>query len=152
MVGQAVLTVGDYSHELSTTRMNVPDLTGANLDAQITKLNTLITALDGIIGGAIRKGTLTSVPHENANWPDADPTAQREMKWVVIAEDSVPRQYKYEFACPTMSAGTLNPGSDRADFTDAAVAAFIAAFNDFAKSPTGDDLTIVDIYLKGRNT
>jgi hypothetical protein len=79
--------------------------------------------------------------------------AQRELKWLITYQgDSSGKLFSIEIACPDITDNIV-PATDLADLASTDWAAWVTAFEDFARSP--DDLaetvTVVSARLVGRN-
>lgn len=157
MADYASLSLKDYDGERSSTRLNVAEITAANIDATATALGTLRTALEAIMLQGWYGVQMTDEIY-TANPAVADPFSQREIKWQFIVEDSLGNVQKgNEIPCADLSI--LENGSKyiyknkQVTVTTAAalVQAVVDAFEAIAKDEAGNALTVVDIYQAGRN-
>lgn len=144
-------TYRDYDGEESNVRVRVEELTAVNFAAQLALSVTFATALNGMQLGAIAR---YGVGNEYAISPDpsADPTAQRETKWLVQYHGTNGKNYTMEIPCAKHS---LLDANDRAhaEIGDAgAVDAFIAAFEAYVLDEAGTAVVVDEITLVGRNT
>jgi hypothetical protein len=90
-----------------------------------------------------------------------DEFAQRELKWLIgytdvsttISGESNPyygKNFTVEAACPDLENANLQQNTDFADLTDTQVAAFVTAFEAYARSPTGGAVEVTYIRNVGR--
>lgn len=147
----------DYDGEPARTTFNTVEITAANLDAQATLLTTLRTALNALLLASVEQAVITDNIWDNVV-PVTDPFAQREIKWVVIVQDTAGNKYKSnEFPMADLSLLENNSkyliksGNVVVTASAAAVTAFKDAFEAVAVSNTGLALTIWDMYQVGRN-
>lgn len=153
----AAFSLKDYDGERSGMKVNLVELTAANLDAQATAVALIRTTsealmLQGWYSVQMTDGIYSANPAVN------DPFSQREHKWVIIAEDSGGNVYKAnEMPCADLSllengskyiyknkAVTVVAGA-------AAVQAFVDAYEAGARDESGNVIEVVDIYQAGRN-
>jgi len=147
----------DYDGEGSRTTFNTVEITSANLDAQATLATNLRTAINALVLVPVQKAVITDAVWDTATTV-TNPFAQREIKWVIIAQDSEGNKFKSN-ELPTANLALLENNSKyliksgNVVVTTAAteVAAFKTAFEAFAVSNTGSALVIVDMYQVGRN-
>jgi len=148
----------DYDNEPASISVNTVEITAANLDAQATLATALRTALNGILIAQVEKAIISDAVWDTLS-PTLDPFGQRETKWTVIVQDTAGNKYKGT-ELPTADLSLLEGGDKyivKNTFVTvvagaAAVQAFIDAYEAFAKSNTGLDLTVVDVYQSGRNS
>jgi len=153
----SVFSFSDYDGEPSNVTINTVEITAANLDAQATLLSTLRTAINAIILGGVSQLVIRDTVWDTAV-PATDPFAQREIKWVIIAEDTAGNKFKSN-EIPMANLDLLANGSKyivRNGFIatpDAGgeIADFVAAYEAVAVSNAGLALTIIDMYQAGRN-
>jgi len=148
----------DYDGEPSNVTINLVEITAANLDAQQTLITALRAAINGIILGVTNKSVVSDIGWDTFTGT-SDPFAHREIKWVVVVEDSVGNRYKSN-EIPMADLSILEGGNKyiikNGLVTVVTAAALVTAFKDayeaVAVSNTGLALTIVDMYQAGRNT
>lgn len=161
MPSQISVTYLDYSNEKGFVTLNIPLVTAANFAATATKINTLVLAADDIIGGTLNRRTLT-IPSAGSAALPSDAEAQREEKWVVRYTDTLanlavgtPNPYygqKFSVDIPTAElTDHLSVNSDFANLAETDIAAFITAFEAFARSPSGGSVDVTSIKFVGRN-
>jgi len=147
------ITITDYSQENSSFSVQAAALTAGNIVAQTAAAEALATATANLIIGSLVKQTIVQVLTDLPDVP-TNPFAQRELKWLVDYQ-SVTSGHKWqtEIACPDLDNDNLIPGTDTADITSTAWAAWITAFVGYAKAP--DDITdsviVLGAHLVGRN-
>ena len=147
----------DYDGESSNMTINTVEITAANVDAQQTLLTTLRTALNDITIGVVSKSVLSDIGWDTLT-PTTNPFGQREIKWVIIVEDTLGNRYKAnEVPTADLSLLTGNQkyiirnGVVSVDDPDGFVADFKSAYEAVAVSNTGLAVVIHDMYQVGRN-
>lgn len=170
MPSTATFSIEDYSHEMSTTTVNVMDITSLNYGDVSDGVDDIETAVQGISTGVLRRTTISKGYVKSAA-EVTDPNAQRERKWLVTYRDVLPfldagslvsnpgylKTFNLEIPSPDLSL--LVPGTDRADFEATEIAAFVTQFEAHARSPyntysvivAGPFVEITDIRVVGRN-
>lgn len=144
--------IRDYSNELSSFAVTSVTGNAGNLTAQLALQAALSSAVENLSIGHLDKYTYVI---EGLNSP-ITPTnvyAQREMKWLVsYMGDTSGKLFQIEIACPNMT-DNVAPNSDLADLTSTDWVAFIAAFEDYARSPDNgtETVTVTAARLVGRN-
>ena len=145
-------TFTDYDGERSTMQVRAALLTAANFDAQAALAATLGSSIAAITNGVVyRYGYGNSF--DVSPLPSADPTAQREMKWLVQYHGTTDLK-SYRVEIPTVDFSVLDP-NDRAhaEIGDAGVVdAFVTAFEAYVKADDGNGVAIDEMTLVGRNT
>ena len=147
----------DYDSEKSGTSINLAETTELTLAAQNSAITTLRNAMDDLTIAPVSKASQTDIIFDTPVVP-TDPFAQREIKWVVIAQDASGNKFKAN-EIPTANLDLLENGSKylvKSGVTTvvtaaAAVNAFVSAYEALALSQSGQALTVVDIYQVGRN-
>jgi len=150
MAGRYNLSYLDYGKERSTFGIWLPTLNAANIAAQTTLIGTLKTATDAIVLGNPSSYSIIANTVELSGAPAGSKSAQRENKWLVSFSDDVSGA-SGTATIPTADLNLLATNSDLIDMTDAAVIAFVAAFEAVAQSNTGHSVTINQIRFVGRN-
>lgn len=150
MAGRYNLTIADYGNERSTFGVWLPTLNSGNIGAQTTLVGELKTAVDGITIGSNIAYSLIASQVQLSGSPAGSVYAQRENKWLVSWTDTV-NGHPGTNTIPTADLSKLLPNSDQADLTDAAMIAFIAAFEAVAQSNTGHSVSVNGIRFVGRN-
>jgi len=152
-VSKLNVTYLDFGGEVTTTSIRGAGISSANYDAQVTLMTALRGAMDDIVLGVQKKYQIIAADNILSNTPPTDAFAQRELKWLVTyADDTTGKEYQVEIgtALPT---DNVTAGTDYADLTATDIAAFVTAFEAFARAP--DDLThtvtVTSIRLVGRN-
>jgi len=160
----------DFSVEKSTIDFAIRDMTAGTIAALLTEAATLGSAIDDLSGGTLGKSQLIQ---DSANFnatPPTDPNAQRERKWLVRYRD-ITQFYDapstafpnagygktFTLEIPTADLSLLPAGhSDVIDADaaglNAAITAYITAFEAFQKSPYNGDVELVELVAVGRNS
>jgi len=144
--------ITDYSNEKSSFACNSVALTAGNIVAQSADAAALAGAVEALSIGELTKQTLNQIVFDTPAIPSS-PYAQRELKWLVRYQgDSSGKMYSMEIAAPDITDNVV-PNSDVADLTSTDWAAFVSAFEAFARAP--DDLaetvSVVGAAVVGRN-
>jgi len=150
MAGRYNLSYIDYGGERSTFGIWLPTLTAANIAAQTTLIGDLKTATDAITLGNPSRYSIIANQVDLSNAPAGSVYAQRENKWLVSFTDSVSGA-SGTTTVPTADLSLLATNSDQADMADAAIIAWVAAFEAVAYSNTGHAVTVNSIRFVGRN-
>lgn len=157
MADYASFSLKDYDGERSGTKINLVEVTAANIDALATALGTLRTTSEAIMLQGWYGVQMTDEIY-TANPTVSDPFSQREHKWVLIVEDSLGNVYKAnELPCADLSI--LENGSKyiyknkavTVTTASAAVQAFVDAYEAIARDDNGNLVEVVDIFQAGRN-
>lgn len=146
------IQITDASDEKSNVAVSSVALTAANFDAQATAASGMAGAINALSIGSLTK---RSQVQSNLDTPDipVDPYAQRELKWLVKYQgNTLGKSYSLEIACPDLTDNIV-PGTDVADITSTDWAAFITAFEAFARAPDNiaEAVTFISARLVGRN-
>lgn len=164
--GGGSFTLMDYDREKSPMGFNTAAITAASLPATLTQFGNLRTAIQGIVLGVVSNEDLYVNRTKLTNVPPTDPSAQRERKWLVKYEDTtqffdapvnaIPnagyqKLFNVEIGTADFTAANLPNNGDEADLTNAAIAAFVTAFEALARSPYGGAVNVVQILAVGRN-
>lgn len=148
----------DFDGEDAKMTVNTVEITAANIDAQQTLLTTLRTALNDITIGVVNKSVLSDIGWDTYTLT-TNPFGQREIKWVIIAEDINGNRFRAN-EVPTADLSLLENGSKyiikdgavSVSDPDGFVADFKNAYEAVAVSNAGLALTIVHMYQIGKNT
>ena len=156
------MTIRDWSKELASHQFPITEVTAANYAGLLVLGGTYETAVADIVVGVEAKKKIVAFENTDDSLP-TDPSAQREAAWVVHYHDSeeyfdAPTNSIYNenygnkqtirIACPDQNTAALRQtNSDLADMTHAKWVAFKSAFEGFALSKGGGDVTIDFIEL-----
>jgi len=152
MATQNNIQITDYSNEKSSFGVTSITANAGNLAAQQTLAATLVGTVEDLTIGELTKQAMSLVILDSPAIP-TNPYAQREMKWLVqYVGDSSGKIFSIEIAAPDITDNVL-PNSDRADLTSTDWAAFVTAFEAFARSPDNgtETVTVLRADLVGRN-
>lgn len=144
--------ITDYSNEKSNVTVNAPNLSAANFDAQEALRLSLQTAINNLSIGVMSRTQVTNVIVDEPGIP-TNPFAQREMKWLVsYTGNTSGKLYQLEIPAPSLT-DNLAPNSDLADLTSTDWAAFVTAFEAYARTPDSliEGVTVIQARLVGRN-
>lgn len=165
--GGGSFTLMDYSREKASVGFNTAAITAASIAGALTQFGALRTAIEGITNGVVAAEALYINRSKLSNVPPVDPLAQRENKWLVTYEDvteffdspvnAIPNAgYKGVFNIEIPTADLENvpmlPNTDDANMGEAAMSAFITAFQNLARSPYGGAVVVTRVQFVGRNS
>jgi len=152
MATQNLIQITDYSNEKSSFGVTSITANAGNLAAQQTLAATLVGATEDLTIGVVTKQAMSLVILDAPAIP-TNPYAQREMKWLVnYVGDTSGKTFSVEIAAPDITDNVV-PNSDIADLTSTDWAAWVDAFEDYARSPDNgtETVTVVGARLVGRN-
>jgi hypothetical protein len=149
--GYTVVKFADYDNENASFGVRSAIISDLNFAAQEIEKDAFLAAVD-----AITVDLMTGVDWGNrdliALGPASSQAAQREMKWLVQYHD-VGTLKRYSIEIPCADVLHLDP-EDRGNafIGDVGVVdAFITAFENYVRSPTGGITVVDEITLVGRN-
>jgi hypothetical protein len=150
MAGLASFSFKDYSREISTVRFALPTIDAASFDAVnigITNLQTAMLALQ--VENALQSRRVISDNHYYTRAPATSKAAQRENKWLVVAEDdTLHTLFRHEI--PLAKLDLLGGNSDFLDLGAGAGAAFKTAFEGIVDSPAGNSSVLISVQYVGK--
>lgn len=149
---RAAVTYRDYSREASSVSVRGIEITAANFDAQWAMIHNLQLAITSLTLGVVQAEGFV-LKERLSNQAPSNGAANRETKWLVTYEDDVTyAQGTYELPCADVETETLRlANTDIADLTDALWIQFISDFEDYARSPLGNAVSVVKAIMVGRN-
>jgi len=132
------MQITDFSDERSSFGFESAALTAGNIAAQATAAGTLEAATEALTIGNISKNQVAQILLDDPGVP-TNPYAQRELKWLVSYHNTTTgKKFTLEIAAPDLT-DNLVAGTDIADLTSTDWAAWVTAFEAYAKPE--DDLT-----------
>lgn len=153
MPALSIFTFLDFSNEKSTFSVFNDAITAVSLPGFLTQFGALRTALEGVTLGVVQQEQWVGDRTVISNTPPTDPFAQRELKWLVGYTNPASGKL-FTVEVPTADpTGRLVAGTDLADLNEAAMAAFVTAFENLV-SPPDDQAGAVNVEyvrLVGRN-
>jgi len=152
MPTQNLIQITDYSNEKSSFGVTSITANAGNLAAQQTEYAALFTAVEDLTIGEATKQIMSLAIYDTPAIP-TNPYAQRELKWLVQYQgDSSGKLFSIEIAAPDVTDNVV-VNSDQADLSSADWAAFVTAFEDYARSPDNgtETVTVIGARLVGRN-
>jgi len=144
--------ITDYTDEKSSFAVISITANAGNLAAQQTAAAALFAAVEDLTIGVVTKQIMGLEIYNTPELP-TNVYAQREEKWLVkYVGDSSGKQFSMEIAAPDLT-DNLNGNTDQADLGSTDWAAFVTAFEAFARSPENgtETVTVVSARLVGRN-
>jgi phosphopantetheinyl transferase (holo-ACP synthase) len=149
--GLATVNLIDFSGETQEHSFGVTTPSAGNFAAQEALYDAYVAALLSITGlNVLRKNWGKQARTSPADLPLAA-DAQREKQWLVQYVDNTTNQRATLRVGGAIYTGNLLARSDHADLTATDIAAYKAAFEAFAKSISGNAVTINDIVVVGKN-
>jgi hypothetical protein len=146
------MTITDFSEENSSFGFESAALTAGNIVAQTAAAGTLEAATEALTIGNVAKNQVSQILLDDPGVP-SNPYAQRELKWLVRYENSTTgKKFSLEIAAPDLT-DNLVAGSDVADLTSTAWAAWVTAFEAYAKPEDNlaNAVHVLGATLVGRN-
>lgn len=145
-----------FSGEGSSVRFYLPDVTSVNYD-DVTgntvgdNVGGLRLALGALTLLNFVRHTVTTEQYADVGSLPSDPYAQREIKLLVSYRDTVTSKlYRLEIPGPDLSA-IAQAGTDVVDHTsNVTAAAFVTAFEQYARSVDGNLVTVEGMRIVGR--
>lgn len=153
MAGEYTMTYLDYSREKSTAKFVGPTPVQAGYDTWLGLITALTSAVQAITLGELHKEVYSTLVDIVTNDAPTDAEAQREKKWLVTYRANTSQKI-FRVEIPTAApTGHLLPASDEADLTETDMAAFVAAFEAFVRSPDNgtEAVTVLSVRFVGRN-
>lgn len=133
----------DYSNERSSTGVWVTTLTAANLVAQTTLINNLLTAMSAVTLGEQQTQIINLSRTIVSSDLPTDVHAQRENKWLCRYHAATSgKKFSIEIPCADLSMLATN--SDFADMAGTEFAALKTAWELIVRDPDDNELTILD--------
>jgi hypothetical protein len=152
MASRTNFTIRDYSNELSSFGVVSVTGTAANLDAQLAAAAALSSAIENLTIGHLDKYAYQIFLLDSPITP-SNVYAQREVKWLVsYTGDTSGKTFQVEIAAPDLT-GNIIANTDQADLTSTDWAAFVTAFEAYARSPDNgtETVTVQSARIVGRN-
>lgn len=144
--------ITDYSNEKSSFNVTSITANAGNLAAQQTAAAALAGAIEDLTIGELTKQIMNLAIVDTPAIP-TNPYAQRELKWLVTYQgDSSGKLFTIEIAAPDITDNVV-VNSDVADLASTDWAAFVTAFESYARSPENgtETVTVIRATLVGRN-
>lgn len=150
MAGLASFSFRDYSRELSSVRFALPDFTAANYDALLTGVGGLQTAMLALqVENALQSRRIIADNTFYTRSPATSKAAQRENKWLVVAEDATLHTlFRHEI--PLANTTHVTGNSDYMDLSAGVGLAFKTAFEGIVDSPGGNSSLLVSVQFVGK--
>jgi len=152
MATQNTIQITDYSNEKSSFGVTSVAANAGNLAAQQTLAAALVGATEDLTIGEVTKQGMNLIILDAPAIPTS-PYAQRELKWLVSYQAVTSGKiFQIEIAAPDITDNVV-PNTDVADLTSTDWAAWVTAFEAYAKSPDNgtEAVTVVKAVLVGRN-
>lgn len=153
MASEYTLTYTDYSGEKSPAKITGASPVQAGFDTWTSLMAAIKSAIANITLGELYRESQASYVNIVSNDTPSNAFAQRELKWLVTYRGNTSEKlFRVELPCADAAAHLL-PASDLADLTETDMAAFVTAFEAFAKSPDNgtESVSVQSIRLVGRN-
>lgn len=153
MPSKLVLTyrdAGTTKAEKSTFQASGVTLTSGNIAAQLTLQATLTTAIAAVVIGELQQIVRVVDTEFISNQPAADPSAQREQKWMIVYEDMTTHKL-YRSEIPCCDTSMIDPATEELE-AGAERTALISAFEAYVLSEDGNAVEVRNIRYVSRNT
>lgn len=147
-----VLTFRDYSREMSTVEMLLPDISagGADYDALVTAAAAVAAAVETVSVGVLAKESI--VINEAREVGDASAGSKRELGLRVFWADTTAETVgHFTIPSPDPVGAWLIAGTDMVDHSETDIAALIVALEANVLSPEGNSIEISRIVEVGRS-
>lgn len=153
MAGKIILRYKDYANQQSNFEIFIVTLSAANIAAQETAMQTLITAAADIGLGVLQASTLVADSDDLSALKASSPAARRETKWLLTFKDNVDfhTETKEFPMVDTTNAALFGTDGEAADLTAAEWVAFKSAVEAVYRTNTGHSATLDSARLVGRN-
>lgn len=150
MGSEVTFSYQDYSREKSNVRFAVTTMTAATFDAVNTAINSLSTAILGIqTENSLQSKRVIAANNFITRSPAADPTTQREIKWLALFEDDTLHSlFRHEI--PQADPALLGSNSDYLDLSAGVGQAFKTAAEAVVLSPAGNSASLISVQLVGK--
>jgi len=152
MPTQNNIQITDYSNEKSSFGVTSVTANAGNLAAQQTLAAALVAATEDLTIGEVTKQAMSLIILDSPAIPTS-PYAQRELKWLVSYQgDTSGKIFTVEIAAPDIT-DNVAPNTDIADLSSTDWAAWVTAFEAYAKSPDNgtEAVTVIGAKVVGRN-
>lgn len=168
MPGRLAFTMLDYSREKKQFSLATGDVTAISLPGLLDEVGDIREAVEGITLGVVSDESLSAFNTNLSSVPPTNPLAQIESAWLVTFADvteffddpinAIPNEgygKLFTLTIPTAdiaAAGRLQANSDLANLGESGMAAFVAAFEQTARTPYGGRTDVISIRHVGRNS
>lgn len=167
MPSNVSITVNDYDAQAGIVGFMVTEITDENLVDVATAFGTFRTTMMALLRGVAIQSQMTILSkYDASDTPASDDQAQRGNKWRVVYRDNTPfldaptnsvvnygYRKQFDIELPTANL-TLRENNSDVIYTlagggvgagDAAIEAFVTAFNNLVRSPYGGDAQVIRI-------
>lgn len=151
MASEWIATIQDYGRERSSVGFRGINVTPSNFEAQMTLMDDLYSAIQGVIVGTVEQTTRVASRALITSTPPLTALAQRENKWLVQALDDV-TQRAVTFEIPCADLTLLLPNSEEMNQTSENYMALVDAIEAYARSVEGNSISVQRIVFVARNT
>lgn len=149
-------TMKDYDNETAVVSFNAVEYNALTYADYLTQIGIFRDRLSGTGALGISQGKIVN-ERQNLFVDDfskvrpTDENFLRGRKWQIRYQDNVTfKVYRCEIPCARVSTLLLLPNSDKANLTAEAWTTFITAFQDIARSPEDNLVTVIGARLVGR--
>lgn len=146
---RTTITLRDHAKRTQTVSFDSGTaLNAANFDAQKTLSDALVAAIGGVCNGVVADKALIAERVQSDNTP-TDGSATIYTDWIVEYTDASTGvgTYRTRIGTPNLDAALRQTFSNEADLSNAAWVAFVDAFQNYVKTPSGNAASIQRIYL-----
>lgn len=151
MAGSFSLTVQDAQGETATTSFKCAGDTAGDVSVPDGQADTLVTAIAAVIRGArvVDRRAYKTTEYADAR-PTTDPYAERELKWLVRARDTVSGK-PVSLTIPTADLDLAAPSTGLLDISAGVGANLVSALEAYMLSDDGQAINVESIILVGRS-
>lgn len=147
------LTFIDASEEKTSVRIYFGEITAVSLPGFLTDFGAFRSATEAIVKGSLVGDSWSGDVTKYNNVAPTDQDAQRERKFLVVYQGNTTfSKYRMEIGtADIIRADVMIPGTDKVDLEEALIAAWVTAFEQLARTPEGENVTVLSMNAVGRN-
>lgn len=139
------LTYLDRDNEASTVGVHGVALTAGNFAAQMTLIDSLVTAIGDVTLSSLQKDSRVAVETKFAPTVDTDPYNQRGIKWLVRANDTNGNPVSFHIPGANLSTALGILIGENMDLTSTEGAALVDAIEAYVRSNDGEAVVVSEI-------
>lgn len=143
----------DFAGQTSNFQVDGTPMNAGNIATQIGLAQALLTATEGITIGEAQTQTIVQSYLEITTAKPTNGAARRELKWLVrYHDDTTGEQERREIPCPAVDDEAIfESDGESLLLASGAGAAFVTAFENYARSAAGNAVVIDSVKVVGRN-
>lgn len=146
------LSAADFSGEVATMSLGLPNITNANFENyRDTVIGNLVSALAGITLCEWDSWQMFTEVYTDVGTLPSSPYAQRELRALFTCVDTgTGKKFVVGIPCPDLADMAI-AGTDVINLANVEVAAYVAAVELHTVSPQGNAVSVISGKLVGRN-